>query len=234
VNPPKADKLEPRLITAEEQSAFLDWLSSRWSGWRLPVLFLEIKGSIGCRIAELAAAPTLALADGRITFSAETAKGRKSRRSKLPPALHEELAALAGESYLWESFTDGLRAVHRGKGRHDHAASTRDFAPERMIAWFEDQQQAYFASHPGVRRFKLHNFRGLAMSRAKELGVSYDAAAIAFGCHPETMRRHYVVLDETAISDDVMDRMHGASSYNESRNGEKVGRTEEQVRDESA
>ena len=45
------------------------------------------------------------------------------------------------------------------------------------------------------------------MSRAKEAGVSYDEAAIAFGCHPETMRRHYVKLDETAISDAVMDRV---------------------------
>jgi hypothetical protein len=46
------------------------------------------------------------------------------------------------------------------------------------------------------------------MSRAKQSGVAYDDAAIAFGCHPETMRRHYVKLDETAISDAVMDRIH--------------------------
>jgi hypothetical protein len=39
--------------------------------------------------------------------------------------------------------------------------------------------------------------------------VAYDAAAIAFGCHPETMRAHYVRLDETAIADAVMDSIQG-------------------------
>jgi hypothetical protein len=111
--------------------------------------------------------------------------------------------------YLWEVFSDGLRAIHAGRGRHDHAASIPDFRPERMVAWPEGQQQAYFAAHPSAYRFKLDNFRGLAMSRAKELGVPYEEAAVAFGCHPETMRRHYVVLDETAISDEVMDRLRG-------------------------
>jgi hypothetical protein len=37
--------------------------------------------------------------------------------------------------------------------------------------------------------------------------VSYDDAATAFGCHPETMRRHYLALDETAIADEVFDRL---------------------------
>jgi hypothetical protein len=81
-----------------------------------------------------------------------------------------------------------------------------------MVAWLEDQQQAYFAANPGARRFKLHNFRGLAMRRAKEMGVSYTAAATAFGCHPETMRRHYLALDEAAIADEVFDRLNAPKS----------------------
>ena len=60
------------------------------------------------------------------------------------------------------------------------------------------------------------------------MGVPYDAAVIAFGCHPETMRRH-VVLDGTAISDDVMDRLHGlrgdAVSPHDFRSSEKNGET---------
>jgi hypothetical protein len=191
-------------------------------------LFLEIKGAIGCRISELASAPSSAFSEGRITSTAETAKGRKTSRSKLLPTLFDELTAVAGKEYLWETFTEGLRSIHGSRGRHDHAASTRDFTPERMIACLEDQQQTFFEANPSVRRFKLHNFRGLGMSRAKELGVPYDAAAIAFGCHPETMRRHYVVLDETAISDNIMDRLHardeGSISPNKLEDGEKVGR----------
>jgi hypothetical protein len=41
------------------------------------------------------------------------------------------------------------------------------------------------------------------MSRAKSAGVAYDDDAIAFGCNPETMRKHYITLDETAVSDAV-------------------------------
>ena len=54
------------------------------------------------------------------------------------------------------------------------------------------------------------------MSKALEAGVSYEEAAIAFGCNPQTMRWHYIALDEVAISDRVMDKIQG-------RNGEKNG-----------
>lgn len=89
---------------------------------------------MGCRIAELASAPSLTLAGGRIPFAAETARGRKTRRSKLPSALHDELSAIAGSTYLWETFPTGLRAIHNDRGRDDHAASTWGFAPERLVA----------------------------------------------------------------------------------------------------
>ena len=75
--------------------------------------------------------------------------------------------------------------------------------------WLQDRLVEFRKAHAEIPRFKLHNFRGTAMSRAKEAGASYDEAAIAFGCHVETMRRHYVKLDETAISDAVMDRIQG-------------------------
>jgi hypothetical protein len=38
-------------------------------------------------------------------------------------------------------------------------------------------------------------------------GVSYEDAAIAFGCNPDTMRQHYIALDEVEVSDRVMDRI---------------------------
>ena len=37
-------------------------------------------------------------------------------------------------------------------------------------------------------------------------GVSYDDAAVAFGCNPQTMRQHYIALDEVEISDRVMEK----------------------------
>ncbi|WP_435017984.1 site-specific integrase [Tundrisphaera sp. TA3] len=209
VEPPKVDKPEPIVLTIDEQREFLSWLSDRWGGWRLPSLFLEVKVAVGCRIYELASLPRSALQDGRLVFEALTAKGRKTRRSKPPKILFDELSAVAGPTFVFESFSERLRSIHRGRGRQDHVSSLRGFAPERLVAWLEDEVEKYRSAHPERRRFKLHNFRGTAMSRAKLAGVAYDDAAVAFGCHPETMRRHYIHLDETLISDSVMDRLNG-------------------------
>ena len=73
--------------------------------------------------------------------------------------------------------------------------------------WLEDRVVEYLKAHPKVRKFKLHNFRGTAMSRARMAGVSYDDAAVAFGCNPKTMRQHYIALDEVEISDRVMEKI---------------------------
>jgi integrase len=208
VVPPKVDKLEPRLVTAEEHGQFLSWLMKGWPDWRTPLLFLEIKATIGCRIFELASLPTSNLENGRVMFEATTAKGRKTRRSKLPAALYEELRAVAGPTYAWERFPEQLREVYVRRGRPNIAKCVGDFDPKRMVNWFQDRLVEYRKAHPKARRYKLHNLRGTAMSKAKEAGVAYDAAAIAFGCHPETMRAHYVKLDETAIADAVMDSIH--------------------------
>ena len=48
-------------------------------------------------------------------------------------------------------------------------------------------------------------------------GVEYEQAAVAFGCNPATMRKHYIALDEVAISDRVMDRIQNGRGE---KNGE--------------
>lgn len=86
----------------------------------------------------------------------------------------------------------------------------KDFEPKRLKRWVQNEKDEYLLAHegdPSVRHFKLHNLRGTAMSRAKQAGATYDQALIAFGCHPETMRKHYLQLDETAISDAVFDQI---------------------------
>ena len=74
----------------------------------------------------------------------------------------------------------------------------------------ENQAVLYFEENPTARKFKLHNFRGMAITNAKRLGVSFEEAAVAFGCDPETMRQHYLALDEVAITDRVMAEIQGA------------------------
>jgi integrase len=220
VEPPKVERHPPRIIAPEEVQAFLNWLSQRWLGWRFPLLFLEVKGLAGCRITELASATTDGLQDGRIRFEAESTKGRKQRNVKLPPTLHEELKAIAGKKYVFGAFAGQLRKIHIKRGNPHHAVSVGDFSPGQLRAWLQDEKSLYFKKNPTAKPFKLHNLRGTAMSKARMAGVGFDDAAVAFGCHPETMRKHYIALDETEISDRVMDKIHG---YSGSKNGEKSG-----------
>lgn len=212
---PKTDKLRPRIIGGVEHALFLEWLAGRWEGWRLPVLLLQVKASIGCRLLELCSVESDKLREGRLVFESESCKGRKARQSKLPPALYEELRSLAGKTHLWERFPQDLRSIYRRRGQTRPAMAVEDFAPARLMRWIQkekDEFLAAFKDDPRVRPFKLHNFRGTAMSRAKQAGATYDQASIAFGCHPETMRKHYLQLDESAISDAVLDLIQEGSS----------------------
>ncbi len=54
------------------------------------------------------------------------------------------------------------------------------------------------------------------MSKAMEAGANYNEASIAFGCHPETMRKNYLKFDETRVSDSVMDLIQ-TEGYNRPR-----------------
>lgn len=195
IEPPKLDKPAVRIIAADEDQAFRDWLAKRWPGWRLPLLFLDVKAAIGCRIGELASLPTAGLQNGRLVFQAADTKGRKQRAPMLPAALFKELKRVAGPTYAFERFADELK-------EHSDAYRVKEYKPLRLMRWLQRQARTYFET-TDAKRFKLHNYRGSAMSKARLLGVPYDDAAIAFGCNPETMRKHYVATDEQAISDSV-------------------------------
>ncbi len=206
----KADRQSPRVLLPQEVNSFLDWLSKRWGGWRLPILFLETKGLVGCRIMELASASRNDLRDGRLYFAAETTKGRKERGVKLPAAIYAELQSLAGPMFVWEAFPAQLRRAFQERGWLRAELIEPDFRPNRLKKWMQREKRTYLKLNPSAKKFKLHNLRGTAMTKAKVVGISYEDAAVAFGCNPETMRKHYVALDETAVSDRVMDAIQGA------------------------
>lgn len=205
VTPPREDKDPPRIIAEDEQHNFFSWLEHRWN-WRLPLLFLEVKAQIGCRIGELAAARSENLRDGRIYFTSETTKGRKARACLLPKKLFAALRGEAGPTFVFEAFPDQLRSIHRRRGNHHHVKAVKNFSPKRVVGWLQDQLSIYFEK-TGAKKFKLHNFRGTAMSRARMAGIGESDAAIAFGCTPGTMREHYLNLDEEAIADAVFERI---------------------------
>jgi hypothetical protein len=209
VSSPKLDKAAPRVLRPTEVTSFFEWMTKRWRGWRLPILFLETKRLVGCRIMELALASTSELRDGRIYFPADETKGRKERGVRLPPAIYEELRSLSGARFVWEAFPEQLCRTYRERGWRRASRVEPEYRPVRLKKWLQREKRCYLKLHPKAKRFKLHNLRGTAMTKAKEAGISYEDAAVAFGCNPETMRKHYVALDETMIADRVMEAIQG-------------------------
>ena len=197
---PKEDKTPPRIVTPEEKQQFFAWLRERWPGWRLPLLFLEVEAAIGCRIGELAHTTPDRLQDGRLTFTSETTKGRKQRTCLLPSNLFAELQHISGPLYVFERFAQELFKARKG------TKPFQPFTPARLVKWMQGEAEAYFRSTK-AKRFKLHSLRATAMSQARMAGVPEGDAAVAFGCNPETMRKHYLNLDEVAIADQVFLRM---------------------------
>ena len=203
VAPPKVDKLAPRYLTGDEVAAFFAWLNERWQGWRLPVLFFTVKSFLGNRIGELCALHTDQLQLGRVVFIAESTKGRKERRAVLPAEVFAELQAQAGPIWVWERFPAQLR--ERLEAREERIGKVNpQFSPNRLKWWLQDELADYHAAHSDRRRIKAHDFRRKAMTEAWKLDIPMEKAAIAFGCNPNTMRQHYIALDETKISDEVL------------------------------
>lgn len=220
---PKLDRHTPRVLTADETAALLKWMTDRYG--RLPALALEVKLLIGCRLSELTGLRTDALHDGgRIRFEAENVKGRADGWARVPAAIAAELRENAGKTYVFEKFSERLRTQHIEAGKPNWAKSVGDFTPARFFAWLEDRIDDYrkhlkIAGPDDPRYFKLHNLRGTAMSRARAAGVQLTDASVAFRCHPETMRRHYIEEETRSVSDSVFAAMHAAAAKPKKKKG---------------
>jgi len=213
---PTVDKKDARRLLQQEKIDFLGWLNKRWEGWRLPVLCLQVKALTGCRLMQLCSLRKEDLQEGRIVFPAEGTgnKKRKDRKAILPPELFAELEALSGPTFVFERFSQDLSQIHRRRGKMHLVATTKAFDPKRLANWLQDEKDRYLKENTGVRHFKLHNFRGTAISEAIEAGADYLEVSKGFAIHPETARQYYEKVDEVRISDGVLGLIQGQSFGN--------------------
>jgi len=86
----------------------------------------------------------------------------------------------AGSEYVFERFESDRRRIHKKRGTTRYCCQVKPFSPMILIHWLQAEKLSYFRENPNAKRFKLHNLRGAAMSKARMLGVTYDDAAIAF------------------------------------------------------
>jgi hypothetical protein len=55
-------------------------------------------------------------------------------------------------------------------------------------------------------------FRKRAFTMAWQAGIDMRQASIAYGCHVDTSMRHYVQMNEQAVTRDVFAKMHGTET----------------------
>jgi integrase len=209
VEPPKTDKIEVKVIEDDTLTHFLGWLDQRFSGWQLPRLFLETKAVTGCRLADLCGIESAQLRDGRLHFKPEQTKGRKARNILLPPDLAAGLEAIKGKTYLWESQPAGLKEAVKKMGRPAHRIKP-DFVPARFYYWVTTLFLDYGKANPDKPKIHSHQLRKRAFTAAWEAGVDPRKAAIAYGCNVDTVMKHYVNLDEQAVTDEVTGQLAAA------------------------
>ncbi len=127
----------------------------------------------------------------------------------LPNALFTQLDEIKGARYLWESYPQGLKAAVAKMGCPTHRIKS-DFVPSRLYHWIETLFIDYGEANPDRPKIHSHQLRKRAFTKAFEAGVNEREASIAFGCNPDTMHRHYIALDEQAITDRVTSRLADA------------------------
>lgn len=215
VAPPKADKLPVKYATDDAIEHFYGWIVERFGDWPFPKLFLSTKAYTGCRLMDLCSLKSEQLGTGRIVFPADLTKGRKERRVPLPDDLCAALEAFKGETWLWENYLPGLKAALAEKGWPVQQLKG-EFAPQRLYYWVETLFANYKKAHP-KRDLTTHQFRKRAFTLAWESGIDMRQASIAYGCNVDTLMRHYVALDEQAVTDDVFARMHSNNSQTNGR-----------------
>lgn len=211
VRPPKCDEPDVRIVTADESQALFAWLAERWNNWRLPTVYLEVAALLGWRATEIASMrEDDLLADGYVQVLAGTVKTRRHKYGRLTTALHAELRACAAGGWAFGKFADDLRRLlGLLKQRHHNAAQVRDFSPERLVGWLQDELQRFHADRratakesgqPAPPTFTLHDFRRTAISEMQMAGVTEKECSVMVGATPEVIRKHYEKLDGMAIA----------------------------------
>ncbi len=150
---------------------------------------------------------------------------QQTRRDKfgwLPAGLHAELKDCVAGGFAFGKFADELRRLmFVWKRQPHHAARIKDFSPERLVGWLQDELQRFHDDRQKAENkaaaeeereaatlptFTLHDFRRTAITGMQMAGVSEKEASIQVGCTPEVMRRHYERLDGMAIARRISER----------------------------
>jgi integrase len=207
---PKTDTSPPRVATDELIEPFYAWIAERFGDWPFPKLFLATKAYTGCRLMELCGLKSAQLHGGRLVFPAHPSGRHKERAVPLPAELYAALDDFKGKTWLWGNYLSGLRKALRAKGWPTHQLNAK-FSPRRLYFWVETLFADYRTAHPDRPVLTTQMFRKRAFTLAWQAGVDLAHASIAYGCNPDTLRKHSAAMDEQEVTDAVFARLHGVN-----------------------
>jgi hypothetical protein len=90
------------------------------------------------------------------------------------------------------------------------------FSPRRLYYWIEAPFSDYQAANPG-QHLTSHMFRKRAFTVAWKAGIDMRQASVAYGCNVDTLMKHYVAMDEQAVTDEVFGHVQSNNSQTNGR-----------------
>jgi hypothetical protein len=104
------------------------------------------------------------------------------------------------------SITEGTKEAIKKLGYATHQVKD-EFAPSRLYHWITTLFLDYGKAHPDRPHIHSHQLRERAFTAAWKNNIDPRKAATAYGCNVDTVMRHYVALDEQAVTDEVTEQL---------------------------
>ncbi len=189
----KVDRKRPEAPDEDVLLQFFQFVKDRYPNWEMPILYLQTKCLLGCRLMDLCSVRSDQLRNGAIHLDPEQLKARDFRRVELPPKLYRALDELKGTEYLWERFPEQYRQCREAQGRRVGRLLTV-FSP-KALATFVRSLFRLFQKTTG-KKLKSHMLRKRAITLLFAEGISAEVAARMLGMDAQTARRYYLDMDK--------------------------------------
>lgn len=189
----KVDRKPPEAPDESVMVQFFQFVKDNHPNWDMPILFLQTKCLLGCRLMDLCSVRSDQLRNGALHLDPEQLKACNFRRVPLPANLYRALDDLKGETFLWERFPEQFRQCREAQGRRI-GRLVMEFSPKNFASFILDLF-TNFQKATG-QKLKSHMLRKRALTLLFAEGVSAEVAATMLGMDVQTARRYYLDMDK--------------------------------------
>lgn len=195
----KVNKKSPEAPDEDVLAEFFKFVRDTYPGWDLPILFLQTKCLLGCRLMDLCSARSNQLKNGSLSLEPEHMKTRDFRRVPLPENLYRALQALKGKEYLWERYPEQCYAFLKARGHGGPSLRMKmEFSPV-LFSRFIFKLFERFHKATG-KKLTSHMLKKRAITLLFMEGVPAEVTAKMLNTDPQTIERYYLDLQKLDTS----------------------------------